>query len=182
MREANPMHYDIVGATMDIDKLVGEEIVERLNHPATATVPEPTPPRLPTRIVVMETVYYQPHEHQPQVFEARYTDYCQQPEQPYMRHTQVGTEWTPLDLGWAAGNLGLVLIKNTTTPPPSKRTGVLEQPAGSNLEVSIADPPMAGQLLLPGQSVRLYPTRADLLRLRASNGTQCKYMVVAFTR
>lgn len=125
------------------------------------------------RIVVLDTVYHQAGTDPPITAESKFSRVLASDEQPYVRRAKIGTEWAPLDTGWIK-EVGLFLLVNEEgrrfmiNPTDEEKKAV----ADKVIEVGLAGME-AFCVVHPGESLRLSPTDASVLRFRSrSEGTR----------
>ena len=154
---------------------------------ATETPVSPNPPPIPfdakdfpnnfsrpkPRIVVVENVYHQCPGRDPVGADTATSRSCESDEQPWVRHTRIGSDWTPLDTGFVTDPF-LILVKNAA---PTFRTNPTESERIESerrvIEVGIESP--IGTVLpftavRPGDSIRLYPLDGAKYSLRSRLG------------
>lgn len=137
-------------------------------------LPAPTPPK--NRMTVVQYVYHQVPGEQPKLYESRFSRELTTIEQPYVRITQIGSEWIPLDLGWLKDcGVGTVVIENNEGQRfqviPTKE----EKEVISKREVEIAlcnegEEPRAFLFVPPTETVRFSPRCPNLLKIRCLQG------------
>jgi len=111
------------------------------------------------RLVVVETIYYQPVEANPITLlgdTSRYSRELLSSEQPYERHKVAKENWEKLDKGWI-NNCGLFILRNdegkfSYNPTPVQ---ILEA-SGRIIEISFNDS-TPSILVPPGETCRFYP-------------------------
>lgn len=122
-------------------------------------------------LVVIEQVYYQMMDGgQPTSTELRYTRWLDTDEQPFVRRTKVGSEWTPLETGWVKRASLLVLHnegeeREQGIPSPTMKAEL----ASRVIEVRFNGITVA--VIRPGESMRLEPVCLKYVVLRCQKGT-----------
>ena len=118
-----------------------------------------------SRLIVVETVYYQPMEGQPTTMLGeqghRFVRQLDSDEEPYQRKKVATLEWQPLDRGWIETECSCLLIRNDL---PS----LDETPDPNNvIEVSFNTCADDGVLLIyPDESLRVCLLKLSSLRIR----------------
>lgn len=134
--------------------------------------------QLKDRLTVVEQVYHQPADEQPDGFESKFSCELHDREQVYQRRTRVGEERKPVDLGWL-NRVSMLVISNETgknlqVQPSKEEKKEMDEKV---LEVSF-DGCEHGWLILPGHTMRAKPSDISSLRIRCLKGAT-KYSVVA---
>jgi len=138
-------------------------------------------PLIPSRLVVVETAYYQPINESPLAVESRYSRELETDEQLYQRFKVATEKWEALDKGWIGSHPGLLLIQNTEgqnlqLKPTKEEKKELSQHV---LELSLENNPTMAWLIPPGESMRAYPSDISSLLIRCQKGT-AKYTLTLF--
>lgn len=131
------------------------------------------PPPNRGRLTVVETVYHQAPGESPREVLSRFNRWLESDENMYQRTAKVGEEWTPIDLGWLAGDAGTILLvaeggprRNTIPTEEEKR-----EDRSKRIAVSFrSDTPRDDITLLPGESARFSPSYAKEILLRCLCG------------
>lgn len=137
--------------------------------------PQATPLR--TRMVVVETIYYQPVNSPPSVLLGETSRYARElltDEDPYKRRKVASDQWEPLELGWT-DRPSLVLLRNdeghfNEQPTAAERVEM----EGRQIWITFASVLVLGHpdkehlTLLPGETQRFTPARASEIRLRGA--------------
>lgn len=151
----------------------------RIDGMDTTVVSYRSPPPDRGRLTVVETIYHQAPGESPREVPSRYSRWLDSEESLYQRTMRVGEEWTPIDLGWLAGDVGMILLsaesgsKRNTIPTEEER----REDESKVIEVSFrTEAPRADITLLPGESARFCPAFAKEILLRCANG-KTKYTV-----
>lgn len=79
------------------------------------------------RLTVADSVVWQPMDGNPVAHEwPPYSRWIEGDDEPYQRTYTVGSEWTPLDLGWLAGkDVGMLCLRNVGPRPPAGEMGLV---------------------------------------------------------
>lgn len=136
-----------------------------------------------SRLVVVETTYFQPESGSPYAVEARYGRVLSSDEQMFTKTCKVGQEWIPAPSGWLEGQVGLLVISNEEgksrqTYPTEKEVAATQEKV---LEIGFDTGnyvQVFGQIL-PGEDMRLHPVNMQALRLRCRKG-EVKSVVSVF--
>jgi hypothetical protein len=181
---------------------MAEPVPDPVPPPAPSPTPLPAPdpsvvtdpeaftlkPFYRTRIVVVETIGFQPPEGEAQMVDSRYVRWLEagMDEQVYKRKFTATEEWKPVDIGWAKEwpGVSVVHISNVgvgplaTIPTAAER----EELARRIIEVKIgsADPDSV-LLIPPGESLRVCPARPDKILIRSQHNTT-RYQIGIFPR
>lgn len=127
------------------------------------------------RIVVVENVYHQSPGRDPVGVDTSSSRFCDSDEQPFLRHTRIGDDWTPLETGWVADPY-LVCIRNDAIVYRVNPTAQeLTEADNRVIEVAVMwkdGPPdyFPFTLIRPGDSIRVYPTEDARYFLRSRFG------------
>ena len=150
-----------------------------LGEPAGADLspdPELTGPIEPVcdLVTVVENVYYQPLQGQTeQVGEAAYSRSIQSHEQPFVRRFAAGESWKPLPCGWI-DHCGLLILANDEGRYMHRHPSPEEKATVASRVVELAytgDEASFCWLVLPGETMRGYPSDASKLVIRCRKGT-----------
>ena len=113
---------------------------------------------IPSRIVVVEMVYFQAPGESPLGVGSRYSRKLLTEEQPCERRLKATDSWQELDRAWLE-QVSTVVISNQ------------ESVKGKILEVAYKDtPPEHTWLILPGESMRASPADVASLMVRSQSG------------
>lgn len=120
----------------------------------------------PTRITVVETVYFQSPTHKAVAHDSRFSKLVHSEEQVYGPRRYRATElWEQIDSGWFRGSdqgaCGMLTIKNEETG----RDKVLQVAVWVN-RPSMVKEFMSFSIIPPGESIRIVPEVVDLLHIR----------------
>lgn len=66
---------------------------------------------MPGRLTVVEQIYFQADDGQPMPSTSQHVHRTEDHEEPYVRTTEIGEDWTPLDRGWL-GKTSCLILKN----------------------------------------------------------------------
>jgi hypothetical protein len=132
--------------------------------------PAPSP-ALRDRLLVVESIFHQSPGEDPYVTEHRFARSLQTKEQPFTRKTTAGENWKSLDCGWIE-RAGMLFIINEEgkfrqTNPTEEE---LREAAKKIIEVSFTTNTDVW-LILPGESMRAYPSNIRNLLVRCRSGT-----------
>jgi hypothetical protein len=133
---------------------------------ATFAAPDYGVPRC--RLVLVETVAYQPPTGQPVCAEARTSHWLKstEDEQPFgPRRLRIGETWQKLDFGWVVVPSMVVLANETGKySPVVPSEAALAETRTAVLEVAFREPLQADAYVLPGLSIRMCPAAAVYAR------------------
>lgn len=124
----------------------------------TEETKEEVMPQAPSRLTVVEMVYFQLVGENPIGAESRYVRGLTTEEQPCERRLKATENWQHLDRGW---------LEQVSTLVISNREKVAEKV----LEVAYCDAPHDCWLVLPGESMRATPSDATRIMVRSQSGT-----------
>ena len=114
----------------------------------------------PDTITVVESVYFVSETHRQFPLDTRFQTPLATRQQPYVRRSTVPGHWTPLDLGWIAGQVGMVVVKNLS--PVGRGSLVVGlssgKPGGDGDMWDSPDPSVVEMATIPpGESLRFRP-------------------------
>ena len=136
------------------------------------------------RVTVVETVYHRQVEKQRDPFstDSRFTRYLETQQQVYQRQLEATEDWQPLDCGWLP-DAGMLLIQNDEGLFLPKNLTKEEQKELSQkvIELSFGAGCSGSWWVLPGESMRGYPTTTDGLEIRCQKGT-AEFTLTLFPR
>jgi hypothetical protein len=130
--------------------------------------------RPPARVSIVETVYHQAAMEQPTSTSSRFNRFVDSEEPPYVRPAKkIGEDWTPLELSSHIKEVSFVLIQNLegkfhlVVPTPEMRAEAKERIIEVITSENGDDNPL---LVFPGESLRISPYDAKLIRIRCQSG------------
>lgn len=129
----------------------------------------PPPPR--SRLTVIELVYHRQWGEEPVLFEGRFGRELETHEQAYRRMITVGETPQPLDTGWLAGLVGMLVVANLegrrqqVIPTEQQRAEL----AAKVIEVGSTNSQQVW-LVPPGESFRGWPSSPEQVTLRCQQG------------
>ena len=193
MKERNPsIQEDEV-----LDQSIGR--VEGWDAPPKEKAEGAAAPR--ARIVVTDTVYFQPAGDSPTSAQSQFVRFLESDEQPYLRKIKVGELWKSLDAGWLADiGCSMLLLANDkerfeTNPTDEARDAadakvievafVDDVPDAESKKRTMHSAPVADAgpkprlLIHPGESMRVIPAEVKTVRLRCRRG-ECSVTINLF--
>ncbi len=142
-----------------------------------------------SRIVVVESVVHQTPGDDPIVVEARFSRWLESGEQPFIRRMYLEQDWRKLEIGWIKSSSMLMLTNepDMLVVRPSAEVqaiqvekiievAILPQELVTGMPRDMHSPPRAAiqplpfSYILPGESIRICPTDAGSIVLRARAG------------